>query len=324
MIPLFYPWIGFEARDRIDHTLSKGWVGANGTAVREFEDEVAQACNVNWAIATVTGTAALHLALHASGVGRNTIVNMPTLTFVGTANAALYLGANLNLFDGINRQDPDQWSPDIRALSWGLDGDCVVDAAPAIGQDLSKFRLSTLSFNANKPVTTGQGGAILGTVEDDYYEIKRMLSLCKIGDTYDCDGLGFNVGMAAVNAAIGYPQVRHIQSILSARAEVMQRYRDAGLVILPSTWTAVWRLPAGPGNREIAEKLRRAGIGARPFWHPLHLMAHTQRARFPVYSNDRHLAVSATIHDRLLMIPCYYGLTNKDQDKVIEECVKYL
>lgn len=92
-VPLHAPvFTGNERRYVLD-CLDTGWVSSVGSYVDRFEEMTAAVAGTKFAIATVNGTAALHVALHALGVGPGHYVLCPTLTFIATANAITYCGA---------------------------------------------------------------------------------------------------------------------------------------------------------------------------------------------------------------------------------------
>lgn len=104
----------FDDRERsmLLSCLDSGWVSYGGPQVREFEAQLASACDRRHAIATVSGTAALHAALVVSGTRPDEEVIIPTLTFAATANAVAYCGAVPHLVDA----DADTLGIDPQAL----------------------------------------------------------------------------------------------------------------------------------------------------------------------------------------------------------------
>lgn len=94
VVPLHAPRFTGKEKQYVDECVETSWVSSVGAFVSRFEEQVAAACHCRHGIATVNGTAALHLALHALGVGRGDLVLCPALTFIGTANAIAASGAD--------------------------------------------------------------------------------------------------------------------------------------------------------------------------------------------------------------------------------------
>ena len=98
-IHLSPPDIRGAEREAIVAAIDSGWAAPAGPDLEAFEVELAERCGVTHAVALSSGTAALHLALHASGIVSGDVVLMSTFTFVATYNAVAYTGANPVLVD---------------------------------------------------------------------------------------------------------------------------------------------------------------------------------------------------------------------------------
>src|SRR5829696_39717 len=92
VIPIMRPWLGAEEAVAVGGVLASGWV-AQGPKVAEFEAAVCGALGAPHGVATTSCTTALHLALHALGVGPGDEVVVPSLSFIATTNAPRYVGA---------------------------------------------------------------------------------------------------------------------------------------------------------------------------------------------------------------------------------------
>ena len=108
MIPVAEPLLGNEELHNIIQTVKSTWISSKGKFISEFENKFAKYCRVKYGIATSNGTAALHLALVAVGIGKGDEVIIPTFTFAATANAVKYTGAKLSFVDS----HPDYWCID--------------------------------------------------------------------------------------------------------------------------------------------------------------------------------------------------------------------
>lgn len=123
VIPLCVPEIRGNEWDYVRECLDTGWVSSVGTYVTKFEQLLAQRTNLKHAVATVNGTAALHLALRCVGVEPGDEVLVSTLTFIAPANAIRYAGAYPVFVDA----EPAFWQMDPAALERFLAEDCTYD-----------------------------------------------------------------------------------------------------------------------------------------------------------------------------------------------------
>ncbi|MET0393142.1 MAG: LegC family aminotransferase [Chitinophagaceae bacterium] len=112
LIPLSVPNIAGNEWKYVKDCLDTGWISSVGAYVSRFEQMVAAFAGAKYGVATVNGTAALHLALQLSGVKLNDYVLLPNLTFVASANSIRYIGAEPLLIDA----DPDYWQMDLDLL----------------------------------------------------------------------------------------------------------------------------------------------------------------------------------------------------------------
>lgn len=190
-IPITRPLMGEAERAAILEPLESGWL-MQGPKVEAFEKSVAAFAGLPHAVATSSGTTALHLALLLAGVGPGDEVILPSFTFVATANAVVYTGAKPVLVD-IDLEtfalDPGAVeaaiSPRTRAIIpvhlFGLMADMpsltqlahrhglaiIEDAACALGSGFLGSHpghfgnCACLSFHPRKIITTGEGGMIL-------------------------------------------------------------------------------------------------------------------------------------------------------------------
>ena len=216
-----------------------GWVSSIGPFVDRFERELGRFVGTRSAVVTSNGTAALHLALLACGVGEGDEVILPSLTFVATANAVRYCRATPVVVD----VDEETWclSPAgvARALSartraiiavhlyghpadmdavaevtQGLHVSIIEDAAEALGARYRGRPVGTLgaaaclSFYGNKIITTGEGGAVVS--DDDSIE-RRVRFLKDHGmdplRRYYHPEVAYNYRMTNLQAALGCAQL---------------------------------------------------------------------------------------------------------------------
>ncbi|MGC5052968.1 DegT/DnrJ/EryC1/StrS family aminotransferase [Micromonospora sp. DT48] len=242
--------------------LRSGWVAPVGPDLDAFEREVAARVDRRHAVALASGTAGLHLALVALGTRPGDVVVVPTLTFIATANAVVYTGAEPVFVDcepESGNLDPallDQALSELRSanrrvaavLPVDMFGSCadyrrilsvctaagvpvVEDAAEALGavrdgQPAGSFgRAAVLSFNGNKIITTSGGGML---VSDD----AELVARCRYLSTqarqpvphYEHVELGYNYRLSNLLAALGRAQLRRLDGMLARRRAHRERY----------------------------------------------------------------------------------------------------
>ena len=110
-IPLAIPDLRGNPISMVSKTIRDNWISSAGPAVDEFESLISKEVNSKYALATITGSAALHLALKIFDIGRGNRVLVPDLTFAATINAVIVSGADPILLD----VDRETWTLDIEA-----------------------------------------------------------------------------------------------------------------------------------------------------------------------------------------------------------------
>lgn len=257
-IPVAAPIIGERELDYVTEVVRSGWVSSLGPYVKRFEQSFAEYVNAARAVAVANGTVALHLALHALGIGPGDEVIVPDLTFVATANAVLYTGAKPILVD----VEPDTWCIDPVAIERAINyrtraiipvhlyghpaemdaiqnlanahGLVVIeDAAEAHGARFSGRPVGTIgqvgifSFYGNKIITTGEGG-MLTTNDVELAERTRHLADHAMSPTerYYHNELGFNYRMTSLQAALGLAQLEQIDAFIEKKRAIYHWYAE--------------------------------------------------------------------------------------------------
>jgi perosamine synthetase len=374
-IPLSVPkMLGNEAR-YLAECAETNWVSSRGPFVDRFEADVARLAGVPHIVATMNGTAALHIALLVSGVLPDEEVLVSDLTFIASANSIRYAGAWPVLIDA----EPEHWQMDPQKLRDFVERECrvergalmnrlsgrrvravmpahilghpcdmdpivdvarrydlaiVADAAEALGTGY-KGRpvtaiadVAALSFNGNKIVTAGGGGAV-ATDRADFADRARYLSTqAKDDDVEFVHGaIGFNYRMTNLQAALGVAQLETFDARLRSKRETADFY-DRALAPLPferprqAPWAAttwwLYTVLTDRGRpeidrRRILDALRASRIEARPLWRPISL----QRP----YSGCQayRCEVSHDLYHRSLSLPCSVGISGADLQRVADE-----
>src|ERR1035437_4347916 len=234
-VPLYEPWLGREEARLVMQALRSGWISSAGPLVSEFEGRFASMCGVRHAVAVSSGTAALHVTLHALGIGPGDEVLVPTLTFVARANPVRYTGATPVFVDsewetwGMDPEDAERKitertraiipvhlyghparMPAILELAERRGLLVVEDASEAHFAAVNGGYVGALgaaevfSFYGNKSVTTGEGRMV---VTDDSALADRVRYLIAQAMSpqrrYWHGELGFNYRMTNLQAAVG-------------------------------------------------------------------------------------------------------------------------
>jgi dTDP-4-amino-4,6-dideoxygalactose transaminase len=253
--------------ERLTAAVASGWIAPLGPEVDAFEAELAAKVGVPHALALSSGTAALHLALLALGVGPGDEVWTQSLTFAATANAIAYTGARLvfldseraswNLDPGLLAEELERAAKKPKAvIAVDLYGQCadlspiaeackrhgvalVEDAAEALGATYrgkpagSFGDLSILSFNGNKIITTSGGGALLGHRADWIARARHLATQAREPVRhYEHKDVGYNYRLSNLLAAVGRAQLADLDRRVEARRAITERYRT-GLGDLP-------------------------------------------------------------------------------------------
>ncbi len=258
------PDVGRREEELVTASVRSGWVAPLGPMVDAFEDELAARCGRSHAVALSSGTAALHLALLEAGARPGTVVLVPTLTFVATANAVVYTGAepvfvdcdaesgNLDA-DLLERALGELDAEGIRVaavVAVDLLGRCadyarllpvcerrgipvVSDAAESLGsccagRPAGSFgTTAALSFNGNKVMTTSGGGALL---TDDARTAERVRYLStqarRPAAHYEHTEVGYNYRLSNVLAALGLAQLERLDEMIGRRRALRAGYAE--------------------------------------------------------------------------------------------------
>jgi perosamine synthetase len=213
----------------------------------------------------------------------------------------------------------------------------VEDATEALGASYRGRLCGTLgtvgcfSFNGNKVITSGGGGMLLAS-DPGLLERMRLLSLQgRVPGTTEWlhDDIGFNYVMSNLQAAVGLAQFEGLEARLRRKREIGARYQSQlgdmrGLEVLREPeWSvgnhwlnSVLIDPAyGSGRHALMAWLDAHGIDSRPFFYPLHQLKPYARNGQP------DLPVAQLLHERGVSLPSSAGLTDADQERVIETII---
>lgn len=279
-IPLMSPNISEQDIEAVANVLRSGML-VQGEQVAAFEREVADYLNVKNVVAVSNGTASLHLALVALGVGAGDEVIVPAFSYVATANVVEIVGAKCVFVDvekdtfnidvsGIERLITPRTKAIIPVHEFGLACDIsellkiaeqhdlfvIEDAACALGaKENGKFAgtfgdVGSFSLHPRKAVTSGEGG-LLTTDDDDLAEQFRVLrnhGIKQQSGKTDFVAAGFNYRMTDFQAALVRGQFARLEEIINRRNELAEIYfenlrgvSEISLPRLPENKTHTWQ-----------------------------------------------------------------------------------
>ncbi len=257
-IPISQPTITQKEIDYVTDAVTSGWVSSLGKYIDSFEEKFAAYCGTNHAVATSNGTTALHLALVALDIKIGDEVIIPDLTFVATANAVKFTGAEPVIVD-IDEQTlcisphaiENAITPKTKAIIpvhlYGHPANMVEinkiaqkynllvveDAAEAHGAEVNGQKVGGLgkvgvfSFYGNKIITSGEGGMITTNDESLYHRMKYLRDHAMSKEKrYWHTEVGFNYRMTNLQAALGVAQFERIDEILAKKTEIFEWYQN--------------------------------------------------------------------------------------------------
>ena len=189
--------------------------------------------------------------------------------------------------------------------------------------------IGVLSFNANKIITTGGGGMVVGDNEELVEKVRFLSSQAKKDTLYFIhDEIGYNYRMLNLQAALGTSQIDQLESFIETKIKNYNIYKEElekieGLEILPfvegiraNHWFYSLKIDKekyGIGRDELLQKLVDAGIQTRPIWGLIH-----QQKPYSACQNYK-IEKALYYYDRILNLPCSSNLTEKEVYQVIEK-----
>lgn len=359
-VALHEPLFGGNEWNYVKECIDTGWVSSVGKYVDEFERRLTEATGSRYAIATSSGTAALHVALKLAGVATGDEVLVPALSFVATANSVSHCGAVPHFVDsneetigldplalreylgfiaeragdGVrNKLTGRRFAAVVPMHAFGhpidLDGllslshdygiPIVEDAAESLGSHYGGRHTGTfgmlgaLSFNGNKIVTTGGGGAILTQDPDLARRAKHITTTAKLPHRWEFvhDEVAWNYRLPNINAALGCAQLERLDEFVQAKRALAQRYisafaNDDGIHFVKEPlgtcsnyWlgTAKLCVPSKTVRDELLTAANDAGFMVRPVWTLLH--------QLPMYKDcpAGSIVVAQRLADSIINLP---------------------
>ena len=251
---------GYE-QEYVKEAFDTNWIAPLGKNVDEFEKELSNYVGVKSAAATSAGTAAIHMALKAAGVGEGDIVFCSSLTFSASCNPIIYQNATPVFIDS----EPDTWNMDPRALEKAFEKypnpkavvlvhlygnpaklDEIVrickehntilieDAAESLGSTYNGKHTGTFgkygiySFNGNKIITTSGGGMLVSDDEERIQKVRFWITQAREkARHYQHEEIGYNYRMSNIVAGIGRGQLKVLEKRIEQKTKIYETYKEA-------------------------------------------------------------------------------------------------
>lgn len=356
-IPIAQPFIGEEEATAVFEQIRSGWISM-GRKVAELESLIAEYVGVKHAVTMSNGTATLHAALLAQGVGPGDEVVLPTLSYISSANAVLYCGATPVFCE----MDPETFNVtaetlqsvitdntraimpvdlkglpvdyhEVRAWAESKGIAVVADSAESFGAIYknkkagSQSDIHSFSFFANKNVTMGEGGVIT-TNNDELAEKCRIIRNQGQSERYVHVEIGHNYRLTDMVAAFGIEQIRRVEWIMEQKSAIAgfynERFKGHPRIKTPHVPDYANR----PSWYMYCLTLDK-GINRDNVLKLMHDQGVDHRLSFPpihlqpVYRKkfgykEGDYPVSEDIFNRFVDIPCWVGMTEDQMNKVVK------
>lgn len=360
-IPLHAPVFLGNEKKYLNDTIDSTFVSSVGEYVNRFEKEMSKITGSPYSVATMNGTAALHVALMLADVKPGDLVITQAFTFVATCNALSYCNAD-PIFVDINEktlgmcpvslqkylEDKCDIEGDlcihkesgrvikacvpmhtfghpveidkIKALCQKYKINLVEDAAESLGsfykgQHTGTFGdLAAVSFNGNKVVTGGSGGAVLIKDEVKANFAKHITTTAKVPHKWEYvhDHIGYNYRLPNLNSALLCAQLENLNQILQAKRKLAMSYKDffsqfenITFIDEPENcksnfWLNAIKLNSLEERNNFLEETNSSGIMTRPAWRLMHKLDMFKNS----YKDD--LTVSEKLEELIVNIPSSY------------------
>jgi perosamine synthetase len=362
-IPLAQPVLGEPEERAVLEVLRSGQLSL-GPRGPEFERAFAARVGARCASAVSSGTAGLHLALRAVGVGDGAEVITTPFSFVASANVAIYERARPVFVD----IDPVSLNLDAEAAAaevnprtaallpvhvFGYPVDMrrleqtgvpiVEDACEALGGSYAdggriggRGHPAVFAFYANKQMTTGEGGIVVGAEQamKERIDSERNQGRAPNMDWLDHDRLGFNYRLSDIACALGLAQLERLDALLDGRERVAGLYHAALQEIPELTlpcenvgqarrgwFVYVIQLPRGVDRDAVVTQLGARGVSAKPYFPAIHLMSYYRETfgyrpgQFPICED---------VAARSIAIPFFPRMSEGQVTRVAEELAAVL
>ena len=363
------PHLSGKEIKNIKDAFSSNWISSTGPYVKRFESDLAKYCRRASACVVQSGTSAIHLAIRLLGVSQGDTVICQSFTFIGSCNPVIYEKGSLIFVD--SEKDTWNMCPkslkkaledckkrsitpkaiivvhlygmpakmdEILKVASVFNVPVVEDAAEALGSKINGVpcgsfgRLSILSFNGNKIITTSGGGALLSNNDRDITEANFLSTQAKENRPfYEHKKLGYNYKLSNILSSIGVEQLKVLTKRVKKRRENYLFYYNLlnkvnGVTFLnePSgyfsnrwlTCILVDKRKCGISADKIVSKLEYEKIETRRLWKPMHMQPIFKEAKF--FGNG----ISNVLFENGICLPSGSNLSPEERKRIKNKLIK--
>ncbi len=358
-IPVFEPSLSFKDKLSVLSAMNKKDISGTSPIIKNFENKLAEKFNSKKAVAVSNGSVAIDLAIQLLNLTEEDEVILPSFTIISCLSAVMrskakpiFCDVDRNSWNMTLKNVQDVFTQNTKAVlmvhTYGLTAEApqirnfcdnnnlylIEDAAEAHGQEIDGKlcgtfgEIATLSFYANKHMTTGEGGALLIN-DTDYYE--KALSMRNLdfdpSRRFQHQNFYWNYRLGGLQAALGISQIENITKTINKKMKQGEIYNK----VLNNNENLEIPLTENLGSKnhywvygiviknksrdDLASYLLDKGIQTRKFFWPLHL----QDALPKEFRNGKELVVSEMLGNNGLYIPLGEHIKEKDQIHIGEE-----
>ncbi len=337
-----------------------------GTKVEEFENALADYVGAKYCVTFNSATSALHAAYSVCGITAGDEIITTPISFVTTSNMAIALGAkpifcdikmdgniDENLIEALITPHTKAIAPvdfagkpvaidAIKAIAKKHNLLVIEDASHALGSDIKHQKIGSFSdmtifsFHAIKPITTGEGGAVVTNNEEFAIQLKLFRSHGIVKKNLwnsDMVYLGHNYRLTEFAAALGLSQLHKLDRFINIR-ETIARYYDehfAGhklfttIAIDSDEQSArhLYPLLLNPSlhcvKEEIFSELQERGLGVQVHYKPIY-----QNSFYKERFGEQRLATTELFYKSELSIPCHQKMTLEDAASVANTVIEVI
>jgi len=357
------PHVGDEESENVSRAFSSNWISTTGPFIEEFEKDIAKYCERKSACVVQSGTAAIHLAIRLLGISEGDTVLCQSFTFIGSCNPVIYEKANLifidsenetwnmcpsslrNALEGCKKRKiipkaiivvhlygmPAKMD-EILSISKEYNVEVIEDAAEALGSKLNNKpcgsfgRLSILSFNGNKIITTSGGGALISDSITDINEANFLSTQAKENKPfYEHKKIGYNYKLSNILASIGVAQLKILNDRVNKRRknftfyyELLKNVKGVTFLREPNgyfsnrwlTCILIDQKICGISVDQIISEFEEEKIECRRLWKPMHMQ--------PIFKNNLFYGsgVSNILFERGICLPSGSNMDKNDKRRI--------